>query len=107
MAPLGAVFSSRRSAYKRALPAPARDGRTTGCGTPRGAPHSIPVLSRVRPRKTVAMARRSGGDGNRTVPVAPRVLDARACRLRRKLPSSPRQFVITVRGVGYRLTEEL
>ena len=42
-----------------------------------------------------------------TVPVATRTLDAHACRLRRKLASSPRQFVITVRGVGYRLTEEL
>jgi DNA-binding response OmpR family regulator len=42
-----------------------------------------------------------------TVPVATRTLDAHACRLRRKLSHSPRQFVITVRGVGYRLTEEL
>jgi DNA-binding response OmpR family regulator len=42
-----------------------------------------------------------------TVPVATRTLDAHACRLRRKLSGSPRQFVLTVRGVGYRLTEEL
>jgi DNA-binding response OmpR family regulator len=42
-----------------------------------------------------------------TVPVATRTLDAHACRLRRKLGGSPRKFVITVRGVGYRLTEEL
>ena len=41
------------------------------------------------------------------VPAATRTLDAHACRLRRKLRSSPRPFVITVRGVGYRLTEEL
>jgi DNA-binding response OmpR family regulator len=41
------------------------------------------------------------------VPAATRTLDAHACRLRRKLSGSPRQFVITVRGVGYRLTEEL
>ncbi len=42
-----------------------------------------------------------------TLPVATRTLDAHACRLRRKLSGSPRQFVLTVRGVGYRLTEEL
>jgi DNA-binding response OmpR family regulator len=42
-----------------------------------------------------------------SVPVATRTLDAHACRLRRKLSGSPRQFVLTVRGVGYRLTEEL
>jgi len=41
------------------------------------------------------------------VPAATRTLDAHACRLRRKLSGSPRPFVITVRGVGYRLTEEL
>jgi DNA-binding response OmpR family regulator len=41
------------------------------------------------------------------VPAATRTLDAHACRLRRKLRHSPRPFVITVRGVGYRLTEEL
>jgi DNA-binding response OmpR family regulator len=41
------------------------------------------------------------------VPAATRTLDAHACRLRRKLSRSPRQFVLTVRGVGYRLTEEL
>lgn len=40
-------------------------------------------------------------------PAATRTLDAHACRLRRKLRSSPRPFVITVRGVGYRLTEDL
>lgn len=38
---------------------------------------------------------------------ATRTLDAHACRLRRKLRGSARPFVITVRGVGYRLTEEL
>jgi DNA-binding response OmpR family regulator len=42
-----------------------------------------------------------------TVPVATRTLDAHACRLRRKLSASARPFVITMRGVGYRLTEEL
>lgn len=36
-----------------------------------------------------------------------RTLDAHACRLRKKLSSSPRRFVLNVRGVGYRLTEEL
>ena len=41
------------------------------------------------------------------VPAATRTLDAHACRLRRKLSGTPRPFVITVRGVGYRLTEEL
>ena len=41
-----------------------------------------------------------------TVPVATRTLDAHACRLRRKLDGTPRRFVIAVRGVGYRLTEE-
>jgi DNA-binding response OmpR family regulator len=42
-----------------------------------------------------------------SVPVATRTLDAHACRLRRKLSSSSRQYVLTIRGVGYRLTEEL
>jgi DNA-binding response OmpR family regulator len=36
-----------------------------------------------------------------------RTLDAHACRLRRKLAGSARPYVITVRGVGYRLAEEL
>jgi DNA-binding response OmpR family regulator len=40
------------------------------------------------------------------VPGATRTLDAHACRLRRKLAGSARPFVLTVRGVGYRLTEE-
>jgi DNA-binding response OmpR family regulator len=42
-----------------------------------------------------------------SVPVATRTLDAHACRLRRKLSRSSRRYVLTVRGVGYRLTEEL
>jgi DNA-binding response OmpR family regulator len=42
-----------------------------------------------------------------SVPVATRTLDAHACRLRRKLSGTSRQFVLTIRGVGYRLTEEL
>ena len=42
-----------------------------------------------------------------TVPVATRTLDAHACRLRHKLRGGSRPFVLTVRGVGYRLTEEL
>jgi DNA-binding response OmpR family regulator len=42
-----------------------------------------------------------------SVPVATRTLDAHACRLRHKLGGGPRPFVLTVRGVGYRLTEEL
>jgi DNA-binding response OmpR family regulator len=42
-----------------------------------------------------------------SVPVATRTLDAHACRLRRKLSRSSRQYVLTIRGVGYRLTEEL
>jgi DNA-binding response OmpR family regulator len=36
-----------------------------------------------------------------------RTLDAHACRLRKKLASSPRPFVLNLRGVGYRLTETL
>ena len=36
-----------------------------------------------------------------------RTLDAHACRLRKKLAGSPRPFVVNVRGVGYKLTEEL
>lgn len=36
-----------------------------------------------------------------------RTVDAHACRLRRKLEGGGRPFVINVRGVGYRLTEEL
>ena len=35
-----------------------------------------------------------------------RTVDAHACRLRRKLAGGGRQFVVNVRGVGYRLTEE-
>jgi DNA-binding response OmpR family regulator len=42
-----------------------------------------------------------------TVPVATRTLDAHACRLRHKLSAGSRPFVLTVRGVGYRLAEEL
>src|SRR5919201_2986803 len=41
------------------------------------------------------------------VPVATRTLDAHASRLRQKLRGTSRPFVITVRGVGYRLTGEL
>ena len=37
-----------------------------------------------------------------------RTVDAHACRLRKKLQaSSPRKWVVNVRGVGYRLTEPL
>lgn len=36
-----------------------------------------------------------------------RTVDAHACRLRRKLQPSARQWVVNVRGVGYRLTEAL
>src|SRR3954449_6063647 len=36
---------------------------------------------------------------------ATRTVDAHACRLRRKLGGASRPFVLTVRGVGYRLTE--
>jgi DNA-binding response OmpR family regulator len=38
---------------------------------------------------------------------ATRTVDAHACRLRRKLARSARPFVVSVRGVGYRLTEPL
>jgi DNA-binding response OmpR family regulator len=34
-----------------------------------------------------------------------RTLDAHACRLRKKLGRGPRQWVVNVRGVGYKLTE--
>jgi DNA-binding response OmpR family regulator len=36
-----------------------------------------------------------------------RTLDAHACRLRKKLGGSSRQWVVNVRGVGYKLTEAL
>ena len=36
-----------------------------------------------------------------------RTLDAHACRLRRKLANGSRPYVLSVRGVGYRLTEAL
>jgi DNA-binding response OmpR family regulator len=36
-----------------------------------------------------------------------RTLDAHACRLRKKLRPSSRQWVVNVRGVGYKLTEAL
>jgi DNA-binding response OmpR family regulator len=38
---------------------------------------------------------------------ATRTVDAHACRLRKKLSASSRQWVVNVRGVGYRLTEAL
>jgi len=34
-----------------------------------------------------------------------RTLDAHACRLRKKLAGSSREWVVNVRGVGYKLTE--
>jgi DNA-binding response OmpR family regulator len=36
-----------------------------------------------------------------------RTLDAHACRLRKKLATSSRPWVVNVRGVGYKLTESL
>ncbi len=36
-----------------------------------------------------------------------RTLDAHACRLRKKLSGSARPYVVNLRGVGYKLTEEL
>ena len=36
-----------------------------------------------------------------------RTLDAHACRLRKKLRPSGRQWIVNVRGVGYKLTEAL
>jgi len=38
---------------------------------------------------------------------ATRTLDTHACRVRQKLAAGDRRFVITVRGVGYKLTEVL
>jgi DNA-binding response OmpR family regulator len=38
---------------------------------------------------------------------ATRTVDAHACRLRKKLSASSRPFVVNVRGVGYKLTEDL
>ena len=40
-------------------------------------------------------------------PGATRTVDAHACRLRKKLSGSPRRWVLSVRGIGYRLTEPL
>ncbi|MEA2348021.1 MAG: two-component system, OmpR family, phosphate regulon response regulator PhoB [Thermoleophilaceae bacterium] len=40
-------------------------------------------------------------------PGSTRTVDAHACRLRRKLGGTGRPFVLNVRGVGYRLTEQL
>jgi DNA-binding response OmpR family regulator len=36
-----------------------------------------------------------------------RTLDAHACRLRKKLASASRPFILNLRGVGYRLTEAM
>ena len=36
-----------------------------------------------------------------------RTVDAHACRLRKKLSGSGRNWVVNVRGVGYKLTESV
>jgi hypothetical protein len=75
---------------------PAR--RPSGDGTGRGARPRLPGRSVWRDRSYGPKSKLLGNT---------RTLDAHACRLRKKLGSSPRPWIVNVRGVGYKLTEAM